>query len=85
MGQWPDTWYDLATANLMKAYTVNLDQVPLKTSNELEQLVTQLLAALRKAKLQSEPVYQLLQALERDLSDARRARFDDTHSDYAGY
>jgi DNA gyrase/topoisomerase IV subunit A len=69
----------------MKAYTVNLDQVPLKTSNELEQLVTQLLAALRKAKLQSEPVYQLLQALERDLSDARRARFDDTHSDYAGY
>ena len=64
---------------------MNLEPVSSKHINELEQLVTQLLATMRNAKLNEDPVYASLQALEQNLGQSRRDRFDETHAEYSSY
>ena len=64
---------------------MDLEPVSVKHLNELEQLVTQLLAAMRKAKLSDDPIYASLQTLEQSLGQSRRDRFDQTHAEYSGY
>ena len=52
---------------------------------ELEQQITGLLKTMRKAKIQAHPIYESLQALEQELGEARRSRFDDNTPEYKGY
>ncbi len=64
---------------------MDLDTISRKQLNELETQVRYLLITMRKAKLHTEPVAELLRDLERQLGEARRASFDSTNSDYKGY
>ena len=64
---------------------MDLEPVSIKHLNELEQLVTKLLATMRKAKLNEDPIYASLQALEQTLGESRRDRFDQTHAEYSSY
>jgi hypothetical protein len=64
---------------------VNLESVTSKHISELEQLTSQLLISLRKAKLHDDPMYILLQQLEQELGETRRHRFDNENSEYSGY
>ena len=61
------------------------DQLSTKQINELEQQITQLLKLMRVAKLSTLPVYADIQALENELAEIRRKRFDNNNSEYAGY
>jgi hypothetical protein len=64
---------------------MDLDSLTPKHSNELEQMITQLLKTMRSAKLQNLPVYIALQELEQELGEARRNRYDQNNSKYIGY
>ena len=64
---------------------MNLADVSSKHISELEQLVSQALLTMRKAKLSSEPIYVSLQEFEQELGEARRARFDNDNTEYSGY
>lgn len=64
---------------------MNLDHVSAKQISDMEQTVSKLLTAMRKAKLQDEALYSALQTFERELSDNRRRRFDATYPEYSGY
>lgn len=64
---------------------MDLDSLTPKHSNELEQMITQLLKTMRSAKLQNMPVYAALQELEQQLGEARRNRYDQNNSKYIGY
>jgi hypothetical protein len=67
------------------AAPVNLDHVSQKNRNEIEQLITKLLATMRKAKVTDDPLFTSLQKAEQELGDARRSTFDDDQSEYFGY
>ena len=60
-------------------------QLSTKHFNELEQQITQLLKMMRKAKLSYLPIYADLQALENELGEVRRQRFDNSNTEYEGY
>jgi len=64
---------------------MNLEGISRKHLNELEIRVTELLVTIRKAKLQNEPLAESLKALENQLGDARRKRFDESTPEYRGY
>ena len=64
---------------------MNLETISQKDLNELERLSRELLALLRKTKLQNEPVADSLHAFELALGDLRRQRFDELNSGYRGY
>jgi hypothetical protein len=64
---------------------MDLDSLSPKHSNELEQMITNLLKTMRSAKLQNLPVYAALQQLEQELAEARRNRYDKENSKYIGY
>jgi len=64
---------------------VNLAPVSSKHLSELEQLVSQVLATMRKAKLSDETIYATLQEFEQELGSTRRDRFDADNSEYSGY
>jgi Zn-dependent M16 (insulinase) family peptidase len=64
---------------------MNFENVPQKHMNELELLVRELLAVMRKAKLQNESLEQALRQFEQELEDARRKRFDAVNSEYHTY
>jgi hypothetical protein len=64
---------------------MDLDSLTPKHSNELEQMITNLLKTMRSAKLQNLPVYAALQELEQELGEARRNRYDKNNSKYIGY
>ncbi len=64
---------------------MNLETVSSKHINDLEQLVIELQQVMRKAGLQDESVAKVLHDFEDDLGKARRARFDATDTEYAGY
>ena len=64
---------------------MNLENVSQKQLNKIEILTSELLVALRKAKLQDEPLAESLQLLEQELGDARRNRFDIANPEYRGY
>jgi len=52
---------------------------------QLERCVTELLLAMRKAKLQNEALFESLKELEHKLGEIRRERFDAVNSDYGSY
>ena len=64
---------------------MDFDSVSTKHINELEQQISQILKTMRAAKLTQEPIYTSLQALEQELGEARRGRFDEQDSKYNGY
>jgi hypothetical protein len=64
---------------------MNLDSISPKYVGELEQNVHRLLVTMRKAKLDSDPMYATLQELEQQLEETRRTRFDKDHTEYEGY
>ncbi|HEX3052392.1 MAG TPA: hypothetical protein VHP83_17155 [Aggregatilineaceae bacterium] len=64
---------------------MDLDTVSTKHINELENLVKDLLAAMRKAKLQKDPLGEHLRLFEQELGDVRRQRFDAANPDYEPY
>lgn len=64
---------------------MNFENVPQKHMSEMELLVRELLAVMRKAKLQNEPLENSLRLFEQELEDARRKRFDTANSEYHTY
>ena len=64
---------------------MNFDNVPQKHMGELELLVRELLAVMRKARIQNEPLEESLRLFQNDLEDARRKRFDEANSEYQSY
>lgn len=64
---------------------MNLENVSSKTINTMEQLVNQLLETMRKAKLNDDPSYAVLQKMGQELGKVRRDRFDQKHSEYSDY
>lgn len=64
---------------------MNVEAVSQKQLNELERLTRELLEAMRKAKLQNEPITESLRTLERELGELRRTRFDASYPQYQGY
>jgi hypothetical protein len=64
---------------------MNLENVSTKHLNELERLVTELQATMRKAGLHGEPIVASLYELEQQIGQARRARYDAANPEYSGY
>ncbi|MBZ0304084.1 MAG: hypothetical protein K8J31_30385 [Anaerolineae bacterium] len=64
---------------------MNLESISRKQLNELEHCVRELLVTMRKAKLQNDPLAESLQALEQQLGEARRERFDEANPEYHTY
>ena len=64
---------------------MNLDNISRKQSNDLEQQARQLIDTMRKAKLQSEPLFESLQTLAQTLEKMRHGQFDETNSEYHTY
>ena len=64
---------------------MNLETISLKQVNELEYRVRELLIAMRKAKLQNDPLAESLKLLEQELGKARCERFDAANSEYQAY
>ena len=64
---------------------MEIHQLSPKHINELEQQITQLVKMMRTAKLSHLPIYADLQALEQELGETRRQRFDNSNSEYEGY
>jgi hypothetical protein len=64
---------------------MNLEPLTNKQLADLERLATELQAAIRKAKLHEEPLYDSLQQLKDEAGRIRRERFDAANSEYHGY
>ena len=64
---------------------MNLENIPQKQLSELERLTREIQVALRKAKLQDEPLLEALRLFEQELGETRRKRFDNTNPEYRGY
>lgn len=64
---------------------MNLDHVPPKYLNDIEHLLHELQATMRKANLHNEPLAQALQDFESEVGEERRARFDAANPEYTGY
>jgi hypothetical protein len=64
---------------------MDLETVSQKQANELEHLVKELLIAMRKARLQREPLAENLRLFEQELGDIRRKRFDEANPEYLIY
>jgi biotin-(acetyl-CoA carboxylase) ligase len=64
---------------------MNLETMSAKQISDIEQQVTNLINNMRKAKLNEEPIFALLQQFEKELSEIRRRRFDEKHSQYSSY
>jgi hypothetical protein len=64
---------------------MNLENIPQKQLSELERLTHEIQVALRKAKLQDDPLHESLRRFEQELSEIRRKRFDESNPEYRGY
>lgn len=64
---------------------MNLDTLSTKQLNELERLTRELLVAMRKSKLQEEPIVASLQEMESEIGKIRRTRFDAANPEYHSY
>ena len=64
---------------------MSLDTISRKKLNELEQQIRQLLVTIRSAKLQNEPLVELLQAQARELEKIRHEQFDEVNTEYHTY
>lgn len=62
-----------------------LDDLPQKKLQELELLTRQLMEAMRRTKLQSEPVFEELKQLEVQLTKLRQANFDAAHPTFTSF
>jgi hypothetical protein len=60
-------------------YRKNLETISRKQRNDLEQQVRQLLATMRKAKLENDSLVEALKQMEHDLEQIRRTSFDATN------
>jgi len=64
---------------------MNLETVSSKHLNEIEHLLRELQAAMRKANLHNEPIAKALYELEVEIGQTRRDRFDAANPEYSGY
>jgi hypothetical protein len=64
---------------------MTIDNISRKKLNELEQQIRQLLVTIRSAKLQNEPLVELLQVQARDLEKIRHEQFDEVNTEYHTY
>ncbi len=64
---------------------MNLENISQKHLNELEHRVRELMLTMQKAKLQNNPLMDSLRALEQELGQTRRERFDAANSEYHTY
>ncbi len=64
---------------------MDLNAVSPKHLNELEVMLRELLALMRKANLHDEPIAKSLQEFEHEVGQLRRARFDAANPEYTGY
>lgn len=64
---------------------MNLESISPKQISEIEQLVSNLLNSMRKAKLNEDQIYVMLQQFEKELGEMRRQRYDEKHSEYSSY
>jgi hypothetical protein len=64
---------------------MNLENISPKQLSELESLLKELLAVMRKAKLQNEPLAEAARSLESELGRVRRERFDAANPEYRGF
>lgn len=64
---------------------MDLETLPRKQLQELEELSTKLLLALRKAKLLDSTLVTELKALKEETERIRRERYDAANSEYSNY
>ena len=64
---------------------MNLENVSPKHLNDLELMIRDLLALMRKANLHNEPIAASLYQLELEVGQVRRDRFDTANPEYRGY
>jgi len=64
---------------------VDLERVSPKRLDELERRVQELLSTIQRVKLVDKPLVESLRLLEQTLEETRRARFDESNSEYRGY
>jgi hypothetical protein len=64
---------------------VNLENITTKQLNDLELRVTELISALRKAKVQHPSLMESLKLFEQELGELRRHRYDASNSEYKSY
>lgn len=64
---------------------MNLENVSPKHLNDLELMIRDLLAVMRKANLHNEPIAASLYQLELEVGQVRRDRFDTANPEYRGY
>ncbi len=64
---------------------MNLNDLSDKNLHEIERLAKELLDVMRKAKLNDEPLADVLKQLENQAGDLRRKRFDAANPEYRGY
>ena len=64
---------------------MNLENISKKQLNEIEYHVRELLANIRRARIQDDPLIESLKSLEQQLGKARRERFDAANSEYHTY
>lgn len=76
------------SVNQMKITEVikmELNDIPTKRINELEQMTAQLLKTMRSSQLHRSDLYASLQEFEQQLGEKRRSEFDENNSTYPGY
>ena len=64
---------------------MNLENIPRKQLNSLEQQARQLMGTMRKARLQNDPLFESLQMLSQALEKMRHEQFDEANSEYHTY
>jgi len=64
---------------------MKLETVSQQHLNELELKLKDLLAVMRKAKLFDDPLVEELRALELEVAELRRQRFDVANPEYRGF
>ncbi|MCC6612733.1 MAG: hypothetical protein IT320_04595 [Anaerolineae bacterium] len=64
---------------------MKIDSLSQHQLNELELKLKDLLAVLRKAKLYEDPLVEELRALELEVAELRRQRFDVSNPEYRGF
>ncbi len=64
---------------------MELNDIPTKRINELEQMTAQLLKTMRSSQLHRSALYESLQEFEQQLGEKRRNEFDENNSTYPGY
>jgi hypothetical protein len=63
----------------------NLDAISTKNLNEMERLTRELMAVIRKSKLENEALVEALRQFEIEVGNLRRVRFDAANPEYHAY